>query len=138
MQYQLDRNFYRSVHELINLREGADASERRGPPRHAYRRPGKLAPLRGGELPPSAAFRTVECRDLSVQGFSFFAAELIHEPRIVVRFQGPSECIDLVAEILHQVPTQENGPPQFCVGCRFVGRWTSAVVPTAVGSAGAG
>jgi hypothetical protein len=120
-----DTSFYKQVHRLIAARL-SESRNRRDKQRRGYRCIQRLAPCPDGQLPNLAAFRDVECHDLSAGGFSFLADAAPACEMLAVELGQAPVLIYVLARIVHISENWSGAEKKILVGCRFTGR----VAPT--------
>lgn len=101
---------------------------RRTSNRRPYACPQLLAPYDGQSLPPQAAFRLVDCQDISPSGFSFLSANEPQSPFVMIAL-GQVPFSFFSAEIVRVEPLTGQADEQMRVDCRFlrcIGRQGSA------------
>jgi len=74
------------------------------------------------EVPKDAAFESVETRDLSQKGASFYCAKAPDEPALIVQLGEPSAPLFMLARIVRCEKDYEDPQRRFIVGCEFVGQ----------------
>ena len=116
-----DAAFFDLVHQLLQIDDEPGPPNRRDQVRHPYRCVQLMAPYDGRELPTQAAFRRVQCRDISPRGFSFFADERPDYQYMIVAL-GPIPFTFLSARVVHTEARQCDDPSGYQVGCRFIDR----------------
>ncbi len=143
---EIDANFYRLIHQMLETPRDDKGFERRSEKRHAYRTAQRIARWDGSKFPDENQFVPIQCRDLTRSGFSFLTPT---EPRfstIVAEFGVAPDVFYVAAQILRSVPVMcypsglvaqmtdrggvaaltgppgEKGKAMFIVGCRFTRR----------------
>jgi len=95
--------------------------ERRAFPRYPYPCSKRVAFTDGtlaGTLPP---FTTVQCHDISREGFSFYMRGLPSHTHVIAELGLPGSDY-YFAEIRHMTPVERDGEWQMLLGCQFQGR----------------
>ena len=94
--------------------EGLRSSQRR-----QYPYPQTIALVDDGRLPAAEDFFSVQCRDLSSGGVSFYLDAAPQFDRLVVALGVPPDLRYLSARVVHVQEVHLNGFPKHLVGCRF-------------------
>ena len=115
--------FFEMIHTLLEAQRAVDdedeTAERRSATRSPFQHAQLLAPFDGARLPGHAAFRAVQCRDLSPGGFSFYSPIAIETPQVIVAL-GVVPFSFFSAQIMRQEPCGEGRG--VLTGCRFLQR----------------
>ena len=96
-----------------------------GPRREArqpYRCPQFVAPYAADRIPKRETFQEVDCVDISNRGIAFVAAFRPATETIVITTGDEPNVVYRTARIVHVRELNENGAPQYRVGCEFIGR----------------
>ncbi len=104
--------------------------ERRRFPRREFPFVQTIAPMLEGETPTLGDFRSVQCRDISPEGFSFMLAHPPSFKELVVALGAQPKQIRVVAEIVHFNRMQYQGREVWIIGCRYVRRASKEVSPS--------
>jgi hypothetical protein len=100
--------------------EGSPAgTELRRAKRFAYLRKQAIAPVTGDDLPDASAFVEVLFRDISTNGFSFYTAEEFPVERLVARLGSPPDIVTVLARVVRQSESWQDGQWVFHVGCEI-------------------
>jgi hypothetical protein len=83
-----------------------------------------VAPITDGQLPAPSEFESVECRDLSREGFSFFAEELPVAELLVVAMGSPPNLRFFTARVIGSPPASRHGKVGYQIECGFVSKLT--------------
>jgi hypothetical protein len=91
-----------------------------------------LAPYNGLQSPDADEFVTVQCRDISSGGISFFADQRPAFEMCVIRLCGAGQPKYLTARIKRTAESShpEHGP--YVVGCKFLGTLHRSALPAGV------
>lgn len=71
-------------------------------------------------VPENAEFETVEARDLSQNGFSFYSATAPEEPWLLVQLGDEREIVYMWARVVRCEKDYDDRQRRFIVGCQFV------------------
>ncbi|HEV3003652.1 MAG TPA: PilZ domain-containing protein [Pirellulales bacterium] len=124
MQKGVDAAFYKQVHRHISQAlENGD--ERRNERHRGARCIQRIAPCVDGRLPVLAAFREVECQDLSAGGFTCLLPEPPEIETMAVELGAPPVLIYVTARVVHVSESRLGEEIKYLVGCRFTGRLDS-------------
>lgn len=143
---EIDANFYRLIHQMLESPREGVAEDRRSEKRRPFLAAQRIARWDGSRFPDADQFIPVQCRDLTRRGFSFVVSG---EPRfsaLVVEFGVPPHALYVAAHVVRTVPVVrfpsgqlkpvnrfddpaerigpngEQGVPMYLVGCRFTRR----------------
>lgn len=83
-----------------------------------------VAPIMDGQLPAPSEFESVECRDLSREGFSFSAEELPATELLVVAMGSPPDLRFFTARVIASPPASRHGEVGYQIECEFVNKLT--------------
>jgi hypothetical protein len=119
----VDAGFYKQVHRSISKKLQA-GDGRRDTQRRGRRCVQRIAPCVDGRMPTLAAFREVECQDLSAGGFSYLLSEPPDAETLAVELGVPPVLIYVTARVINVSEIWQGGETMFLVGCRFTGRLT--------------
>ncbi len=75
-----------------------------------------------GGLPPAEQFESVETRDLSQKGLSFYAAKAPEDRPIILQMGAASDPVFMLARVTRCERDYDDPQRRFIVGCEFVGR----------------
>jgi hypothetical protein len=119
--------------QLVDL-VGADSEpdDRRIEQRHPFFCEQWIAPYNGLKAPGADEFFTVQCRDISSGGISFFTDEPLAFEMFVIRLCGAGQPKYLTARIKRTSPSSHPEHGQFVVGCKFLGTLHRAALPGGV------
>jgi hypothetical protein len=115
----------RSTWSLESQAPTASNGEAAGPRREArqpYRCPQFVAPYAADRIPKRETFQEVDCLDISNRGIAFVADFRPATETIVITTGDEPNVVYRTARIVHVHELNENGAPQFRVGCEFIGR----------------
>jgi hypothetical protein len=116
-----DATFYSLVHAVLKAERDRVLNDRRQQSRHSFQCLQLVAPFTDGQSPDRSTFRSVQCVDLSAEGFSYLSAERPPSQRLMVVFSlNPLIC--LVADVVNCEPREDGDAVIYRVGCRFSGR----------------
>ncbi|HKD37262.1 MAG TPA: hypothetical protein VKB78_10685 [Pirellulales bacterium] len=116
-----DATFYSLVHAVLKAERDRVLNNRRTEQRHSFQGLQLVAPFSNGGLPDKSTFRSVQCVDLSANGFSYLSAEAPSSERLVVVFSiNPLIC--LVADAVYSERLDDGEAAMYRVGCQFTGR----------------
>lgn len=100
-----------------------DADDRAPAPRYRYQCQQFLAPwLEAGPIPPSDAFRPVQCQDISSTGISFFTPKEPESATLAITVGAPTSAVLMGIQVMHSRTAYRHGQLGFLVGCRFIQR----------------
>jgi hypothetical protein len=116
-----DRILDKIANRTFGQGDGAIA-ERRQHARFPFLVTQRVAPYVQAEIPPAAAFRPVECYDISCSGFSYYLTQPPMVKEIVLALVIRAEVKYLKAVIVHTNAIWGAGGLKYLIGCRFVGR----------------
>jgi hypothetical protein len=94
-------------------------TELRKAKRFSYIRKQAIAPVTGDEMPGASAFVEVLFRDISTNGFSFFTAEEFPVERLVAKLGSPPDMVTVLARVVRQNESWQDGQWVFHVGCEI-------------------
>lgn len=117
-----DVGFFELVHQIRASKESESFRERRRGERRHYRSRQRVAPAELGEIPPPDEFREVDCADLSVSGFSFYAPKPPDYRSLVVGLGDETTTIYLNAVVVRWTEVRREFDTVYLVGCQFTGR----------------
>jgi hypothetical protein len=120
-----DRILDKIAGRTFGLGDGPIA-ERRQHARFPFQVTQRVAPYVNGEIPPAAAFRPVECYDISCSGFSYYLTKPPMVKEIVLALVIRAEVKYLKAVIVHTNAVCGADGLMYLVGCRFMGRIDAA------------
>ncbi len=106
-------------------------AEQRKFQRFAYVRKQAIAPVTGDELPNGSAFVEVLFRDLSTNGFSFYADEEFPVERLVAKLGSPPDIVTVLAQVIRQNEMWHDGRWVFHIGCEILRRLDGVSDPSA-------
>ena len=132
---QQDASFFGSIHSLLQQQAESAARplgarrahpeervfDRRASNRRPYNCPQLVAPYDGRSLPAQAAFRLVDCQDISPSGFSFLS-ESVPDYQYLVIALGIVPFAFFSAEIVRVEQLPGPAAESIRVGCRFLQR----------------
>jgi hypothetical protein len=75
-----------------------------------------------GEFPAGEDFEQVRCKDISVNGISFFLNRRPDKDKLVISLGAAPNLTFMVARVMNSRRTYTNGQECYRVGCRFVRR----------------
>jgi PAS domain S-box-containing protein len=90
--------------------------------RGQFRSTQRIAPFTSGQIPHPSAFFEVQCHELSAGGFSFFLPHRPKDKKYLVRLGAGEHTILMSVEVRSCRLAEEQGIPQYLVGCKFVER----------------
>ena len=106
--------------------EGSPAgTELRRAKRFSYIRKQAIAPVTGDDLPDASAFVEVLFRDISTNGFSFYTAEEFPVDRLLAKLGSPPDIVTVLARVVRQNESWQDGQWVFHVGCEIERRLNS-------------
>jgi len=117
----VDAAFYKQVHRLVSKRLEAGDGDR-DKQRRGARCVQRIAPCLDGRMPELAAFREVECQDLSAGGFSYLWPEPSQAETLAVELGVAPVLIYVTAHVVHVSEIRLGADVKFLVRCRFIGR----------------
>ena len=100
------------------------AHEKRREKRYTFPRKQHIAFCDDGRVPAADEFETVDCRDLSAIGLSFYTPglPLNHANHVVCALGNPADATYMRARIVHITRTDYKNKAGYLVGCEFTGR----------------
>jgi len=96
--------------------------EKRSSTRQRFEWAQRMAPVRQGRLPQPDAFLSVQCRDLSGSGISFYWNGPPDFSELVVALGTPPRLTFVLSRVVWFAPVAGSGRTAFLVGCRFLRR----------------
>ena len=123
-EYKRDADFFTAMWETLSDEKESNVAhdERRNWTRFPFCSVQLAASLDGDAMPPTEAFETIRCHDISRGGISYFAK---HEPEsenvvVIVQTDHVRYCIE--GHIVYSRPVYRGGEIQHLVGCQFTRR----------------
>lgn len=110
-----------------NTAEGArhpatGSDERRQRPRLTYPYRQLIAPIVNGRLPSRQDFVELECHDIAVGGFSYYAPGPPSTDQVVIALGIPPRLTFLIAQIVHVRRVTRDSKSLYLTGCMYTGR----------------
>jgi len=96
--------------------------DKRKSPRVAYCALLPVNPNLAANATKDMEFESVETRDLSQTGCSFFCSQAPDEPTLIVQLGEPPTPLFMVARIVRCEKDYDDPQRRFIVGCEFVGQ----------------
>lgn len=98
------------------------SDERRQRPRLTYPYRQLIAPVVNGKLPSRHDFVELECHDIAVGGFSYYAPAPPSTDQVVIALGIPPRLTFLIAQIVHVRRVTRDSKSLFLTGCMYIGR----------------
>lgn len=98
------------------------SEERRQRPRLTYPYRQLIAPIVNGRLPSRQDFVELECHDIAVGGFSYYAPAPPSTDQVVIALGIPPRLTFLIAQIVHVRRVTRDSKSLYLTGCMYTGR----------------